>query len=258
MIGDRMNKKNRFFLLLGIILIILILVTALFLQNKKDDEDVIDRDHATQIYFYDFGNSKIEIIKKNELVVLVDTGLEEDLLELLDSLQMHNIQKIDYLILTNRDDECIENASFILDNYQVSYVYLNDYSYTSDSVSQLEETLQDNYAITVTLTSDEKINFGNLEIDIYPYMSDASMEDKGLMVRVSEGKNIIYLTGDISEKRFNEIKDSYLLVTSNPSLYDVSSQYYIYDGKEKIDEKNNLLKRNIIVYLDRDKVVIDK
>ncbi len=253
-----MNKKNRLFLLLGIILIILILVIALFLQNKNEDKKAIDRDLATQIYFYDLGNSEIEIIKKNDLVVLIDTGLEEDLLELLDSLQINNIQKIDYLILTNRDDKCIENASFILENYQVSYVYLNDYLYTSDNISQLEETLQDNFAINVTLTNDEKINFGDLEIDIYPYINDASMEDKGLMVRVSEGNNFIYLTGDISEKRFNEIKDSYLLVSSNPSLYDVSSQYYIYDGKEKINNKNNLLKRNIIVYLDRDKIVIDK
>lgn len=223
-------------------------------DNEKDS--IIDKDKYTQIYLYDLGKSNIEIIIKNDFIFLINTGLEEDREELLDYLDKLGIREIDYLIVTNKDDKYIGNLDFILEHFKVDYLYLNDYEYSSKYTKKVFEMLDGAYTENIILTSIENIKIDYLEIDIYPYMEDSFvMEDKSLIVNIREGKNSIYLTNNVSKKRFNEIKTSTILVSENIDILEKNSNYYIYDGNSKIEK--DILKRNKEIFINDKELIIE-
>lgn len=249
-----MNKKK--FLVIGIILFISIFLIVVLSKNSNDKTLVIDKEKYTQIYLYDLGKSKIEIIIKNDFVFLINTGLEEERDNLLDYLDQLGIEEIDYLILTNRDDKYIGNVTYLLEHFKIDYLYLNDYNYQSKYIDDLFIFLEDAYTEEIILTSNENIKIDSLKIDIYPYMeNEFTMEDKSLLINIKEGDSSIYLTNNISNKRIDEINNSTLLVTENKSILDVKADYYLYDGNQKI-KKDNMLERNKEIYINEEELII--
>ena len=250
-----MKKKYLVFILF--ILIVIFLILFIFFTSKKTNNDILNKNNYSQIYLYDLGNSNIELIVKDDFVILINTGLEDDRDMLLDYLDQFGIEEIDYLILTNKNDKYIGNASYILEHFIVDYVYLNDYGYDSKDMNDLTNTLLDNYAEEIILTSNENIVLGDLEINIYPYMkNDFKMNDKSFIINLKEGNNDIYLTYDNS-KRLGEVGKCNLLVSDNKLLFDIESKYYIYDGIDKINDKDNLLERNISIYINKKEFIIE-
>lgn len=249
-----MNKKR--ILVVGVILIISI-VFIIILSKKSSEQDLsIDKDKYSQIYLYDLGKSNIEVIKKNDFVILINTGLEEDRDNLLDYLDQLGIEEIDYLIITNKDDKYVGNVTYLLEHFKVDYLYLNDYNYKSKYIDDLYVFLEDSYTEDIILTSNENIKIDNLKIDIYSYMeNEFKMEDKTLLVNIKDGNNSIYLTSNMSNKRKDEIKSSTLLVTENKDFLNIKSDYYIYDGIGKV-KRDNLLKRNKEIYINKKELII--
>jgi len=249
--------KKKVFLLIVLILIILLIILFFCLRMDKKNTP-IDKTNYSQLYLYDLGKSNIELIIKNDFVIMINTGLEEDRDNLLDYLDKLGITEIDYLILTNRDDKYIGNASFIIENFKVEYLYLNDYNYSSEEVEELLNILFDSYTEEIILTSNENIVIDNLNINIYPYLeNDFNMDDKTLIVNIKEGKNSIYLTSNSSNKRLDEIDSSSLIVSENKSFFDIKAKYYIYDRNDVIKDKDNLLKRNINIYFNEKEFIIE-
>lgn len=247
--------KKKFCIAILILLIISFFVYVFFAGNKTKDEN-FNKENYSQIYFYDLGNSTIEIIKKNNYIILINTGYLKDRDNLLDCLDQFGIEKIDYLILTNKNDKYIENASYILEHFMVDYVYLNDYDYESDSVNKLSEVLLDNYAEDIVLSSNENIFLDDLKINIYPYNeTEYEMNDKSFIINLLEGDNSIYLTYD-NTKRLKDVDRSTLVVSENKVSFDVDSKYYLYDGKDKVMKNDNVLKRNLLIYMSEKEFII--
>lgn len=253
-----MKTKRKYLIIFVLIVIfILILSMSLFFYRDKEEEKSFDKEKYSQIYLYDLGSSNIEVIKKDEFVILINTGLEKDRDNLLDYLDQLGITEIDYLIITNRDDKYIGNASYIVKHFKVEYLYINDYEYTSDSVDNLFNELLDSYTEEIVLTSNETITLGDLVINIYAYLEDKfTMEDKSFIVNMLEGDNSIYLTYNASSRRL-DFDNSSLIVSENDDLYDIKSKYYVYDGDKKIKDKDNLLKRNLIIYMNDKKLIVE-
>jgi len=248
--------KNKKVLIVGLFLIISIILIVILSKNNGKKDFVIDKEKYTQIYLYDLGKSKIEIIIKDDFIFLINTGLEEEREQLLDYLDQLGIEEIDYLILTNRNDKYVGNVSFILEHFKVEYLYLNDYEYRSKYVDNLFDILEDSYTERIILTSNENIKIGNLKVDIYPFVEEEfNMEDKTLIIRIEEGANSIYLTNNSSIKRKEELKNSTLLVSENIDLLEKKADNYIYDGKDKI-EKDNFLRRNKEIYINEKELII--
>lgn len=247
-----MKTKVKYISIGIILLIVLVLCLLLFKSLSKEKE--INIEDYTQIYMYDLDSSNVEIIKKNDTVILVNTGLGEDRDDLIDELNKLDIYEIDYLILTNKDDKYIGNVSYLLDNYLVDYLYINDYEYSSSLMDKVNSDLVGSYTESIILTSNEIITLDDLTINIYPYMKDDfSMNDKTLVIEMIEGDNSIYLTSNASSKRLDSIKKSTLIVSENKDLFDVDSKYYLYDGEDK--NKNSLF-RDLKVYMNKKELII--
>lgn len=251
-------QKNK---IVGVIILLSLLVIMLIFfiinRNSKDNENINKEDY-TQIYFYDLGNSNMEIIKKNEFTIVINTGLEIDRDMIIDYFEQLGIERIDYLILTNRNDEYIGNSSFILENYLVDYIYINDYEYSSDYVDKLFNTLSDSYTEEIILTSNENIKIDELKINIYPYLEDNfTMEDKEFIIEIEEGVYRLYLTGNASFKRLKEIDKGTLIASRNKDVLDKDFDYYIYDGNDKVNNKKKI-NRNSIIYMNEKEFILDK
>lgn len=250
-------KKIKIIFLSVVLLCILLFIVLFF--NKKDSSNIsINKDDCTQVYFYDLGNSNIEIIKSNNYVFMINTGLEEDRDMLLDYFEQLGIEKIDYLIITNRNDEYMGNVSFVLNNYIVDYLYINDYDYSSKYVDDLFNNMDNTYADEIVLSSNEIIQVADLTINIYPCLdNEFTMEDKSFIVNIVEGDNSIYITSNISSKRLNDINSGKLFVSENKSLIDKDFNYYIYDGNDKIKSSKELLERDIVIYMNKKEFIVE-
>lgn len=246
-----MKNKVKYISIVVILLIVLGLFLLLLVNLSKEKE--INIEDYTQVYLYNLGSSNIEIIKKNDTVILVNTGLSEDRDDLIDELNKLEIYEIDYLIITNKDDKYVGNVSYLLDNYLVDYIYMNDYDYSSKLMDEVNSNLIGSYTENIILTSNEIITLDDLTINIYPYIEDDfSMNDKTLVIEMLEGDNSIYLTSNISNKRFDFINKSTLLVSENKDLFDVDSKYHLFDG----GNKRKSLTRDLKVYMNKKELII--
>lgn len=251
-----MNKTKIIFL--SVVLFCVVVLGVLFFVKKNDSSVPINKDDYTQIYFYDLGNSNIEIIKSNNYVFMINTGLEEDRDTLLDYFEQLGIEKIDYLIITNRNDEYMGNVSFVLNNYVVDYLYINDYDFSSKYVDNLFNNMNNTYTDEIILTSNEVIKVNDFVVNIYSCLDEEfTIEDKSLIVNIVEGDNSIYITSNISNKRLKDISSGTLFVSENNNLLDKDFDYYIYDGNEKINSKKNILKRNMIIYMNEKEFIVE-
>lgn len=251
-----MNKTKIIFL--SVVLFCVVVLGVLFFVRKNDSSVPINKDDYTQIYFYDLGNSNIEIIKSNNYVFMINTGLEEDRDTLLDYFEQLGIEKIDYLIITNRNDEYMGNVSFVLNNYVVDYLYINDYDFSSKYVDNLFNNMNNTYTDEIILTSNEVIKVNDFVINIYSCLDEEfTIEDKSLIVNIVEGDNSIYITSNISNKRLKDISSGNLFVSENNNLLDKDFDYYIYDGSKKINSSKNILNRNMIIYMNEKEFIVE-
>lgn len=246
-----MKDKVKYISVIIILLVVLVLFLLLF--NDLSKEKDINIEEYTQVYMYDLGNSNVEIIKKNDSIILVNSGLKEDLDDLIDVLNKLEIYEIDYLIITNKDDKYVGNVTYLLDNYLVDYIYMNDYEYSSKIMDEVNSSLVGSYTENIILTSNEVITLDDLTINIYPYMeNDFSMNDKTLVIEMLEGNNSIYLTSNSSDKRFEVIDKSTLLVSENKYLFEVDSKYYLLDN---VKNKKSL-SRDLNVFMNKKELII--
>ena len=246
-----MKNKVKYISVIIILLVVLILFLLLFNDLSKEKE--INIEEYTKVYMYNLGNSNVEIIKKNDSIILVNSDLKEDLDDLIDELNKLEIYEIDYLIVTNKDDKYVGNVTYLLDNYLVDYIYMNDYEYSSKILDEVNSSLVGSYTENIILTSNEIITLEDLTINIYPYMeNDFSMNDKTLVIEMLEGNNSIYLTSNSSDKRFEFIDKSTLLVSENKYLFEVDSKYYLLDN---VKNKKSL-SRDLNVFMNKKELII--
>ena len=246
-----MDKKIKY-ISISIIIIFIVIFSFLIIKNLSKEKE-ININNYTQVYLYNLGSSNVEIIKSNDTVILVNTGVVDDLDDLIDELNKLEIYEIDYLIITNKDDKYIGNVTYLLDNYLVDYIYMNDYEYSSKLMDKVNSSLVGSYTEEVILTSNEIITLDDLTINIYPYMeNDFSMNDKTLVIEMLEGNNSIYLTSNSSDKRLSSIDKSTLLVSENSNLFKISSKYYVLDGKNN----KKSLNRDLKIYMNKKEFII--
>lgn len=239
-----------FILLVAVIFIVLIIKE---MSNRK--ELIID--NYSQLYLYKLEKSNIEIIKKNNSVILINTGTVDDREELIDLLSSLEIYEIDYLIVTNKNDKYIGNVSYLIDNYLIDYIYINDYEYSSSVMDNVNLKLNSSYTEKIILNSNEKITLDDLVISIFPFTESTSyMDDKTLIVKLEEGDNFIYLTSNSSDKRLDGISKGTILVSENSYLFSKDFSYFVYDGISNRKNKSKTLKRDLKIYFNSNELII--
>ena len=124
------------------------------------------RVNKLNVYFFNAGKADSALITFEDKHILIDTGEEEfyDKLDLY--LNSNKINKIDYLILTHFDKDHIGSASKIIDNYEVSNIYITNTTKDSTYYNNYLESIKKKNITPIKVEGDLDISIGELQITI--------------------------------------------------------------------------------------------
>ena len=199
-----------------ILIIVLVIVVLTILSYKKEDTTGYDM----EIYFFNAGKADAILITHNEKHILVDTGEESFGDDILDYLLNHDINRLDYLIITHFDKDHVGGAKTIIDNIEIGGVFETNYVKESEYYWKYKNALSDKDIIPVQVETNYNLPFENyngfkmsIEGPQKIYDSNES-NNSSLIVSIVYNNTKFLLTGDIQNAR---IKD---FVSSNQETYD--------------------------------------
>ncbi len=153
------------------------------------------------------GDSALVINKSGN--ILIDAGRKNYVLNPLDNSLPFFERIIDVVMITHADSDHFEGLKYILDNYIVRVVVLNDFWNNTKSYQTLLSKLIDKKITIVLGVSGVKINAGDFFGQIiYPELKDIfdnKTNEKSQVMIVDFLKQKILFTGDITDKIFKDI-----------------------------------------------------
>lgn len=168
---------------------------------------VIYSTYDYNIYFLESIESDSIIIQSKNANILIDTAEEKDNNNLNFKLANLGITKIDYLIITHPDKDHIGNASFIINNYNVSNVIETSFEKGSDLQKDFKQNLAKQPNINhIVLEKDYDFEIDNMRFKIITPNEKSYKEDNdySLVTYLNIGKINFMFTGDIEQTRINE------------------------------------------------------
>lgn len=202
-------------------LLIIFCLTPLGACQKKDSlENIytnkIDLSNSPlDITILDIGKADCILIEIDDKVVMIDTGLDKNGEQILDTLDEKEISKIDYMILTHLDKDHIGGADIILNNVTVTHVIQPGYTRDTKQYEEYSEALQQNNISPLILTEDFSFNFDEASFTLYaPQKSEYEQSnDYSIMTDLTFKNQSFLFAGDAEDERLSEF------LTSNPTPY---------------------------------------
>jgi len=172
---------------------------------------------TVEIHMIDVGQGDCILIMAPEGNILFDAGESNNETEdkIKNYLDAHGVKEIEYFILSHHDADHIGSAEFVIDNYTVSTVIMEDwdedygektgvYNAVIESVSRSEGTKIENY------DPGDKISLGELHLEFLgPVKEFNDKNEDSIVVRADFGENSILMTGDAEDDAEEEILKTY-------------------------------------------------
>ncbi len=154
------------------------------------------------------GKADCIVISAGDERMMIDTGEEENLPEILSYLQQEKIQRIDKLILTHFDKDHIGGAAKILSIIDVGEVIQSSFSSSRKEFSDYHSVMQNQGFSPKILKEAYSFFLGECAVTVFPPKKEqyARKEDNNASLIVSvECKNTRFLfCGDAMEERLEE------------------------------------------------------
>ena len=170
------------------VLSMMLVVCSLFMTSYVSQ-------NISRIIFLDVGQGDSTIIHTKDCIIVVDAYRYVS-----DYLMNQGIRKIDYLILTHSDNDHINEANTLIENFDVSYVVLSAYdqNYPIYNLETLRVSQGDHIAC-------ETINLHVLA----PIKKGLNDNESSIVLQFSFDKLKVLLTGDIEHETETLLIDSY-------------------------------------------------
>jgi len=168
------------------------LVTSSLSQHKNKD---------WQVNVLDVGHGLAVIIERNGHIVLYDTGARYpsgfNLAQSVISpyLRYKGINVIDHLIISHSDNDHAGGLSYFSEQAAINQLRIREINTNIEAV--------DGYSFAVKKTCEQGNEFiwqGLTFSVLWPILPQGEENDDSCMIKISDGKNSILLTGDISHK----------------------------------------------------------
>ena len=158
------NKKNskkaiKIFIILVLLFAILFVLDEIFFSPKNNTQN-INTDNTIQnteneeiskqepktdlkIEYINAGQADCTIVENNGQVMLIDTGSKEQEENTVNYIKNKNIAKINYIFITNPNEEHIGGLKIILENFEVENIYLPSVQINSELFIDSVVAIQD-------------------------------------------------------------------------------------------------------------------
>lgn len=167
----------------------------------------------TEIIFFKAGKADAILVRSDDAVLLVDTGLEKNGDELTEALEELGIRTIDAVIVTHFDRDHVGGAAEIIETFDIGAVYQSNAPKDSDEYEAYLAALEETGLTAVTVSETISLSFGGLSVSIdgparEAYETDPS-NNSSLIVTLAFGDNTVLLTGDAEDDRLEEFLADY-------------------------------------------------
>ena len=165
------------------------------------------------ITFFRAGKADAAVIQTKTGVILVDTGLEKNSEELVQSLKDLGVTKIDTLIISHFDKDHVGGAAAVLNAFPVGSVYQSNYPKDSEEYAAYVQALADFDLTAQTVSETLTWTLDGVQVTIdgpneAVYDADPS-NNSSLIVTLSYGENTILFAGDAEDLRIEEFLGTY-------------------------------------------------
>lgn len=216
-----MKKRNIIIVVVIIFIILLVLFLFTIKFNKKDEIPFLD----DYVYLFDLGSSSVSVIKCDDKKILIGTGSSEDRYNLEKILSDYKFSDFDYIVIKSDDETVSGNLKFLVDNYDIKYVYLKEDSKYSDYFIV-------HYTQAFVVKEIEKIDFGRIKMEIYDddYSVLASSENHCIYFGDNNSKKCdVYIDEDSSGKLKFFWNSSWKVLSGNKVIHFDDNDFKISD-----------------------------
>lgn len=172
-------------------------------------------EHLLTVRILKTGKSDCMLLKLDDTVIMIDTADADDYGEISDLLESLGISRIDHLILTHFDNDHIGSAARVIEDFEVSQVYMPNYVRDSGLYRALISALESKSDVTALhrLSGDVTVDLpvGSMWINVsrvYPELShsepipeDSMDNDLSLICGLTLGDFKALFMGDAERAR---------------------------------------------------------
>ena len=210
-------------LLISILLLFIIILVYIRVSRNED----------ISIYVFDSGKSDAIIISKNDNHMMIDTGEESNVDDILTYFEKNNIRKLDYLIITHFDKDHVGGASKIIDNIDVGRILSSNVPKDSEYYNNYLNSLDKKGIIPMVVTDDYEFSMSSITVYINGpkvlYDKNES-NNSSLIIGIEYDNNSFLFMGDAENSR---IKD---FVAVNNKEYDLIKMPYHGNYLKRLDD----------------------
>lgn len=206
-----MEQKNnsKYKIVLGIILTIIIIVCVIYVDFSNSNNNFEEKQNnlysnlnidksKLNIFYLDVGQADSTLIIMGEDVMLIDAGDKTDGEYIVEFLKSQGVEEIDYLIETHSDDDHSGGIEKIVQNLDVSNVYMPQ---SAIAKSEVSETIK----INIFSDLEQTYNLGNatwkvLSVDNSEEVKESGDNDTSIVIQLNYKDNKFLFMGDATSK----------------------------------------------------------
>lgn len=156
---------------------------------------------------FDSGKADAILIQNEDTVLMIDTGLDENVNALIRQLKEKGVTRIDAIYLSHYDKDHVGGADQILSAFTVNHVYGTYMTKESDDITELLEALENKNMELEVIAVDTVHSYGDISLDIDAadggYENNVS-NNSSLIISAAYGENTILFAGDAQNERIKE------------------------------------------------------
>lgn len=190
---------------IAVLLLILLLISGTLCSCVSTSEVTVD--------ILDIGKADCILIDTGKHTVMIDTGEEDDISDIIEFLGSENVSNIDVLILSHFDKDHIGGAAELIEKYRIHTVLETGFSSNRDEYENYHCVLSDNGFAAKVLTENYSFVLDDCSFTVYvPKQSAYEVKEDNnasLIVSMEHGENRFLFCGDAMELRLSEfLEDS--------------------------------------------------
>lgn len=187
------------------------------IEIPSNDKSKDIKGNLSEIHFFDVGQGGSTLLQAYDGTnILIDTGrYDSDETEIINYLndEIGVGGSIDLLIFTHNDADHIGNGDAVLEYFQVDEVWMNGVDHTSQTYSQVLDSIIDADVVYKEPLAGEAFDLGAFSIEVLNPIEDMenkSQNDASIATRISIGDSSIIQTGDVSGQIEERILKDYI------------------------------------------------
>ena len=165
------------------------------------------------------GKADAIVVDAGSESLVIDTGEEEDGVELLQYLATQNIKKIDTLIITHYDKDHVGGADTVIESIPVGRVLVPDYDNPTAEYTDFLLAMEEKNITPERISETVRFTLGNADVIVEPPLSYAIPETDSnvrieydnnfsLVTTIVHENNRLVFSGDIEKQRIREWLDT--------------------------------------------------